>query len=574
MRRALVAALVAGLVAAQPAAAAEQQAYATGLTYATPAVVAGKGDTLRFNNLDPAAQHDLDSDQPGLFDSPLVGMGGSAVVAGVEKLEPGTYAFHCSLHSWMKGALTVSASGGGGPSPGPSPSPGPGGGGSSGNPVDLLPKADAKPLSSSDWPFYGKDLANSRNGGPSGPSWNEVGRMGPVWSFHSADGDFTGTPVVSRGVLVAGSFGGTVVGIDASTGKVLWQRDLFPGGLDSAKQLNGTPALYRGVAYVPVAEANRPRVVALDLKTGALKWDAVLDTQKNADVFGSPVVSKGVVYVGTSAEYGELNDPEVNVRGSVVALDAKSGHERWKTYVVPAGHDGGSVWSTPAIDVKRRLLYVGTGNAYHAPAADTTDAVLALSTRTGAIRAKLQGTAGDVWNATGNVADGPDHDFGASPNLIEGPSGQKLVGIGSKAGIYWALARRSLKPAWSTMTGPTVTPVGGIVGSTAYDGKRVYGPITPGGEVWALGRDGSRAWVSADGGPAHFAPVSAGNGLVWSADMSGQMTARDAKTGVVAGQLPLGGPAWGGVAIAGGYVFGMTGSQRSDGWIVAYRVRD
>src|ERR687893_426070 len=112
MRRArlftsLVLTLASCAIQAVPARAAEQQAYAAGLTYATPAVAAGKGDTLRFTNLDAAAAHDIDSDQAGLFESPLISAGESTLVNGVERLEPGTYAFHCSIHAWMKGAITV-----------------------------------------------------------------------------------------------------------------------------------------------------------------------------------------------------------------------------------------------------------------------------------------------------------------------------------------------------------------------------------------------------------------------------------------------------------------------------------
>ena len=100
----LVGALLLGAASAR---AAEQQAYATALNYATPAVLAGQGDTLRFNNLDPLAQHDIVSDTPGLFASPLIGNGQSALVSGVDKLAPASYQFHCTLHAWMHGAVQV-----------------------------------------------------------------------------------------------------------------------------------------------------------------------------------------------------------------------------------------------------------------------------------------------------------------------------------------------------------------------------------------------------------------------------------------------------------------------------------
>jgi outer membrane protein assembly factor BamB len=63
------------------------------------------------------------------------------------------------------------------------------------------------------------------------------------------------------------------------------------------------------------------------------------------------------------------------------------------------------------------------------------------------------------------------------------------------------------------------------------------------------------------------------NGVVYSTDMSGLLTARDASTGIPLAHLPLGGPSWGGVAVAGGYVFAVTGTQGGSGYVVAFRPR-
>src|SRR5262249_42273545 len=142
------------------------------------------------------------------------------------------------------------------------------------------------------------------------------------------------------------------------------------------------------------------------------------------------------------------------------------------------------------------------------------------------------------------------------------------------SGNYWAFDRATLKPVWTAFTGPGTPVVGGIVGSTAVDGDRVFGPDTAGGAIWGLGSDGSTAWESTDGGPLGVGAVSAGNGVVYSTSMSGHLTARDAGTGLVLAKLPLGAPSWGGVALAGGSVFAVTGTQGSGGWIVAYRPRD
>ena len=550
-------ALLAGVA---PARAAEQQIFAAGDQFVPPTVAAGQGDSLRFVNTD-VASHNITSVGPVHFGTNgNVSPGSSGEVSGVSTLKPGDYQFVCTLHPGMTGILHVGAAGlpglPGVPQISMSTLP---------NPADLLPHVPPAALRGGEWPFYGKDLGNSRDGGPDGPSWNEVPSLGPVWSFHSTVGDFTGTPVVSRGTLVAGAFGGTVFALNASTGRLRWQRAL-------GKPINGTAAIADGRVFVPLAKTGSPSIAALRLRDGRLLWERQIDAQKDADVYGSPVVWRHRVYIGVSSEYGETSDPNVSTRGAVVALSARTGRRMWRTYIVPKGRDGGAVWTTPAIDTRRHVVYVGTGNAYHPPAAPTTDSVVGLDAVSGRMLAHAQATANDVWDETKNVAAGPDYDFGSSPQLIRAPTGAPLVGDGQKSGTYWAFARGTLKRVWKTMIGPGAF-VGGIVGSTASDGQRIYGPNTPAGEIWGLSSGGALSWASTDGGPLHFGPVSVANGVVYSSDMDGLLTARDAATGVTIAKLPLGGPSWGGVAIAGGYVFAVTGIEGSSGWVVAYRPR-
>src|SRR5204863_9369215 len=129
------------------------------------------------------------------------------------------------------------------------------------------------------------------------------------------------------------------------------------------------------------------------------------------------------------------------------------------------------------------------------------------------------------------------------------------------------------EPVWSVFTAPGAPSLGGIVGSTSYDGRRVYGPDTSGGEEWAVSTAGKLAWVSTDAGPLQFAAVSSANGVVYTTDLSATLTAREAGTGAVLAKLPIGAPSWGGVAIAGGSVFAVTGTSGTTGYVVAYRPR-
>ena len=105
--------LAALLLGAPDAGAAEHHAYAAAMNYATATITIAHGDTLTFTNLDNIAKHDLVGHE-GEFGSDLIGADQTGPVRGVEKLPPGTYQFHCSLHSWMKGVLQVTPAGGGG----------------------------------------------------------------------------------------------------------------------------------------------------------------------------------------------------------------------------------------------------------------------------------------------------------------------------------------------------------------------------------------------------------------------------------------------------------------------------
>jgi len=143
----------------------------------------------------------------------------------------------------------------------------------------------------------------------------------------------------------------------------------------------------------------------------------------------------------------------VTVRGSVVALDAATGDEIWKTYVIPetpgpagtnaagdqrCGPAGAAIWSAPTVDTGRGVLYVATGNASTQPAAGTSDAIMAIELATGAIRWWNQLTPNDAFitgcrgtNPNCPEDGGPDHDFGASPALVIGSRpGNVLLAFG------------------------------------------------------------------------------------------------------------------------------------------------
>jgi glucose/arabinose dehydrogenase/plastocyanin len=74
-------------------------------------LLATVGDSLIYTNAD-FDDHNLVSERLGpdgqpLFKTPIIGLGESAPVAGVENLDAGTYPFYCAPHPWMIGNLEV-----------------------------------------------------------------------------------------------------------------------------------------------------------------------------------------------------------------------------------------------------------------------------------------------------------------------------------------------------------------------------------------------------------------------------------------------------------------------------------
>lgn len=64
-----------------------------------------KGDIVAVTNNDNAP-HTVTSDKGKLFDSGLI-MPGKTIKVNTASLAPGTYPFHCTVHTFMAGTLTV-----------------------------------------------------------------------------------------------------------------------------------------------------------------------------------------------------------------------------------------------------------------------------------------------------------------------------------------------------------------------------------------------------------------------------------------------------------------------------------
>jgi polyvinyl alcohol dehydrogenase (cytochrome) len=474
----------------------------------------------------------------------------------------------------------------------------------------------------SEWNTSGGDRQNTRSQSSEHMlSVANVGGLQVKWSV-TTHGDVSATPAVDGDTVYVPDWAGYVYAIDKLTGAVKWTVKLaditgVPG--DKARV---TPAvtddqiIFGTQGAILAGGGPGGKIVALEKATGAAAWITQADTHFAAIITQSANVFDGRVYVGVASQEEALAafvpGYQLSFRGSVLALDAATGQILWKSFMAPPGYTGNAVWgSSPAIDIKRKQLYIATGNNYSVPqpvlncvaaagedpvaksaclpADDHFDSILALDLRTGAIRWTTRAIPYDAWTVDcipffgdGDLCpqpSGPDFDFGQGPALFKvKATGSEMVGAGQKSGQYWALNADTGAVAWVTQTGPGGT-AGGLQWGSAVDGTRVYVsnpnsnfvPWTPlGGAATINGAwsaldaaTGQILWQEVDpnppagfgGGPS--GPVSTANDVVFgcSLDALGHMYAFNAATGAQLWSFPSGGSCLSGAAIAEGMVF-------------------
>jgi polyvinyl alcohol dehydrogenase (cytochrome) len=227
------------------------------------------------------------------------------------------------------------------------------------------------------------------------------------------------------------------------------------------------------------------------------------------------------------------------------------------------GPSGAGIWSSPTLDVDRKIMYVATGDNYSLPASGTSDAIIALDMESGKMLWVRQLTANDAWNVACIQPDssncpkdaGPDFDFGSSAILVELPNGRRALIAGQKSGMVHALdPDREGEILWQTRAGEGGI-VGGIEWGSAADDKNVYvgvsdvllegGQVSPkaGGGLLALQvTDGKQLWRAEPPpcpenrrgcSPAQSAAVTAIPGVVFSGSLDGHLRAYSTTDGSV-----------------------------------------
>jgi len=339
-----------------------------------------------------------------------------------------------------------------------------------------------------DWNGW-SDAANTRfqPARPAGLTRQTTPKLKLKWAF-GFPGVTTafGTPTVFDGRLFVGAADGTVYSLDARTGCIYW-----------------TYAAVAGVRTSPVIGSDgrsayfgdlRGNVYALNAGTGALLWKARADEHPLAVITGSPKLDSGRLYVPVSGRDESIaaTNPAYECctfRGSVVALDAATGTRIWRAYSVLGvprltgqnkagtrtwGPSGAAVWSSPTLDLQKRVIYAGTGVNYSNPPTETSDAILAFDLDSGRLLWSRQFTATDAYNFAcvgqdkTNCPRDPfiDADLGNSGILRSLGGGKRILIASDKSGMVYGLdPDREGKILWEQKIAS-----GGVNGGTMWGG--------------------------------------------------------------------------------------------------------
>ena len=277
---------------------------------------------------------------------------------------------------------------------------------------------------------------------------SNVGELQLAWSWGIEPGVSQTTPLVHDGVMYIANPGNVVHALDARTGNLLWEyrRDIEEGRRTSAQMRS--LAIYQDLIILNTVDAH---TVALDARTGDVRWDATVGTEGAGYTFTSgPIVADGAIVTGL-AGCGRFRDDTCYI----VGMDARTGRELWRTSTVARpGERGGDTWGDLPVmfragsdawipgsyDPVTKLIYWGTAQAkpWSRAARGTdgdalyTNSTLALDPATGELEWYYQHLPGE------------SHDMDETfERILVDYDGRRSVFTMGKLAILWELDRET-----------------------------------------------------------------------------------------------------------------------------------
>ena len=354
---------------------------------------------------------------------------------------------------------------------------------------------------------------------------DNVGDLRMEWTRALRTGSMEGTPLAYDGVIYMPNSSDAIQAIDATTGDLVWEylRDLPDDVYDF---VGGNARNNRNIAIYDrfiINTSDDNYVFGLDATTGEVAWEnQIFDYRVTpAGHSSGPIIADGRVISGRSCR--PMGGPESCV---IVAHDAMTGEELWRTSTIPRPGEPGDetwggvpweerihvgTWMPPSYDPELRLIYQGTSVTSPAPkfllgGVENThlyhNSTLALDVETGDIRWYYQ-HLNDHWDldhpfermlVDTAVAPDPSAVSWINPNLQPGETRKVMTGIPGKTGVVYTLDRETGEFLWATPTVPqnVISNIDGATGAVQENSEVVFSSL--GQEVlacptWAGGKD-------------------------------------------------------------------------------------
>lgn len=417
-----------------------------------------------------------------------------------------------------------------------------------------------------DWPTYMHDAA--RTGVADGESIlspSNASRLTRLWSFKTGAG-IAAQPIIVNGTVYIGSWDGYEYALDAVTGALKWKTYLGITDARCIPEITGVTSsatVQNGVVYVGGGDSYW---YALDANTGAVLWK-VFTANNNLNVgyynWASPLIYNGNAYIGLASD---CDNPLT--QGKLLMVNLAT-HLVVKTLnIVNNGEEGGTIWSSPAVDAATNTLYLTTGNMTLITQ-KLAQSMLALDATTLAVKG--------VWQTPYSQSN-EDSDWGGTPILINAPNGRQLVVANNKNGFIYAFDRNNVSagPIWEdpAYIGGTCPDCGdGSVSPGTYGdgmlfmagGNTQVGKVGYGGAVRAIDPlTGKYIWQH--GTPGFIlAALTYANGLLIDGE-GPVIEVLNAKTGERLFSYQTGADIYGSASVSHGQIF--VGSQ--DGYVYSF----
>ena len=308
---------------------------------------------------------------------------------------------------------------------------------------------------------------------------SNVSKLEVAWKYETGDQiGYTFAPIVVDQTLYGAAKNGSLVAIDATTGREIWEHKFPPPPAGGRGGVGGLSA-YRGLNYWESKNRSDRRIFvqvngyiqAIDAKTGnpvptfGLNGRVDMKTGMTRPMAASSMGTRspGQVFENLLILGSSLGEAYGTPPADIRAFDTVTGTLAWVFHTIPHpgeyGYDtwpknawtytgGAANWGEMSVDTKRGIVYIPTGTPkYEFWGGDRpgntlfADSLLALDARTGKRLWHYQTVHHDVW----------EYELVPAPILTTIHQNGRAIDIvaqASKSGFLYVLDRATGKPIW------------------------------------------------------------------------------------------------------------------------------